>query len=40
MIRWLWLLVVIATGTAGCTGARRDDPTYNTKQILINDRRE
>jgi hypothetical protein len=36
-----WLGAVMAVATlAGCTGADRNDPTYNTKQILINDRRQ
>ncbi|MBI5395565.1 MAG: hypothetical protein HZA91_09745 [Verrucomicrobia bacterium] len=40
-LRGFFLLAVIATATlAGCTGADRTDPTYNTKQILINDSRQ
>jgi len=35
----LGAVMVVAT-LAGCTGADRNDPTYNTKQILINDRRQ
>ena len=42
MLRLCWLLLagVAAATLAGCTGADRNDPTYNTKQILIKDTRQ
>lgn len=39
-LRWLLLAGVAAATLAGCTGADRNDPTYNTKQILIKDTRQ
>ncbi len=33
------LAILAAAMLAGCTGADRNDPTYNTKKILINDPR-
>jgi hypothetical protein len=41
MISWrLLLLIAVAAVMLGCTTADIHDPTYNTKQILLNDRRE
>lgn len=37
--RW-FVAGVAAAALAGCTGADRNDPTYNTKRILINDTRQ
>jgi hypothetical protein len=37
---WLLLASIAAAALTGCTGADRNDPTYNTKQILINDPRQ
>lgn len=37
---WLLLAGIAAAALTGCAGADRNDPTYNTKQILINDTRQ
>ena len=40
MIWWRLLLVtVVCVGMTGCTSANLNDPTYNTKQLLIHDPR-
>lgn len=34
-----WMLVTMLAASAGCGTADKNDPTYNTKQILIRDTR-
>lgn len=38
LLRWMLAGVVLAA-LAGCGTADKNDPTYNTKQILIRDTR-
>ncbi|MBI5687751.1 MAG: hypothetical protein HZC54_21990 [Verrucomicrobia bacterium] len=38
LLRWM-LAAVVLVGLAGCGTVDKNDPTYNTKQILIRDTR-